>query len=155
MRKLSVNQKQHLRRFELAKEYGRRVKSDPELMAEYRDPLRRMRKKNRRIGIYQLAIKDFMNPPTIFGIRKEAPSKGEVIIHIEAWDLIRITRAGLSLVSQRGGVLEEGSMDVPDQFANFSYKVGNPAVLTPGVMVHVKIWDLPGNLVEKDFPWPS
>ncbi|MCX6244286.1 MAG: hypothetical protein NTU98_06220 [Bacteroidetes bacterium] len=67
----SGKQKIHLSRFEQAKEYARRVLADPLQRAQYEEPLRKLKKKNPNIGIYQVAIKDYMNPPKITDIGLE------------------------------------------------------------------------------------
>jgi len=66
----SENQVLHLSRFQCAKEYGRMAVADAAMSAFYQENLSRF-KRNRRafIGVYQLAIMDFMNPPVIRNVR--------------------------------------------------------------------------------------
>jgi hypothetical protein len=62
-RVLSEKQKSHLAKFEAAKSYARSILADPEKIAEYSRALLEWKKIHGKgnIGIYQLAIRDFMN----------------------------------------------------------------------------------------------
>ena len=74
-RKWSEKQEKHLSRFKCAKAYGRQVVADPQKAAFYAGHLKRWKKRRskRNIGIYQLAIMDFMHSPKIltFELRKD------------------------------------------------------------------------------------
>ena len=63
---LSDKQKAHITRFEQAKTYARQVLSDPIKTARYSDMLAALKKRSgiRNIGIYQLAIRDYMRGNT-------------------------------------------------------------------------------------------
>ena len=63
---LSDKQKAHLTRFEQAKAYARQVLSDPVQSARYGEMLAALKKRsgNQNIGIYQLAIRDYMRGNT-------------------------------------------------------------------------------------------
>ena len=60
---LSDKQKNHLNRFEQAKAYARQVMADPVESARYSEALRKLKATDGKlnIGIYQMAIKDYMN----------------------------------------------------------------------------------------------
>jgi hypothetical protein len=65
-RVLSEKQKAHLARFEQAKAYARAALADPELSKKYVAELTEWKKRhgNSSIGIWQLAIRDFMKRST-------------------------------------------------------------------------------------------
>jgi hypothetical protein len=147
-RKISKNQKQHLDRFQTAKEYGCRAKSDASLSDHYAAFLKKWKKKKKNMGIYQLAIMDFMNPPLIWKITI-ADENPELVIRIMAMDILMVAGITVKVVSPGGGVVEEGEARCICTNTEYTYPVKHPALLKPGVILYVTARDFPGNITEK------
>ena len=151
-RKWSKKQKQHLTLFDSAKGWGRKACSDPELSALYRPALEKVRRKNKYLGIYQLAIMDFLNPPEIksIAIEKRSATAGTVI-RVNVFDKVLITEVQVCLVSSKGKTLEAGDSEPVYPNLLYSYSVADPSRLSPGTIIRVRVGDLPGNVTQKDF----
>ncbi len=148
----SEKQKQHLLRFERAKEYGRQTVADPQQSAGYAVYLKRWKKKKKNIGIYQLAIMDFMNPPSIreAGPDSKIGGAGNAVI-ISARDCFRMPRVSVTLVAPDGRILEEGETGDPDYCGQYKYVIKESSLLKPGTICRVRATDIPGNVTEKEF----
>jgi hypothetical protein len=148
---LSGGQLEHIKRFERAKEYGRQVAADPARREYYAGPLRKRKKKNPYIGIYQLAIMDFMNPPEVLNIFLESTggNPGLTVI-INVTDKVRVAGADVRILSAEGNTIEDG--DAVELFLSqmFRYVVKDPLLLVKGSVIRVRVWDMPGNVTEKD-----
>jgi len=107
----SEKQKGHLSRFQQAKEYGRQVVADAQKWAIYKEPLKRWKKKKgkKHMGVYQLAIMDYMHFPEIISVQlNNCPGGADWMIRIEALDIIRVAGVAVSIVSFEGEIMEEG-----------------------------------------------
>lgn len=150
-RTFSEKQEQHLSRFQQAKEYGRQVVADGQKSAIYATALKLWKKKKRKkhMGLYQLAIMDYMHRPVIDSVVLNHCLQGAGwMIWIEASDIIQVAGVAVSIMSFDGEIMEEGlaSSDLP-----YKYVVRNPSLLRPGMILRVSAWDLPGNVIEKEF----
>ena len=146
---LSEKQKQHLSRFELAKEYARQVVADAEKSANYVRYLKKWKKnKKKNIGIYQLAISDFTHPPKIHNINCDKYN----MVNILARGEFGLVGATLSLVAPDGAILEEGNAIDDSRYRFLQYIVKDPSLLRQGVLFRARVWGMPGVISEKDFP---
>jgi hypothetical protein len=148
----SEKQEGHLSKFEQAKEYARKVKADPVLSAPYLDPLRIWKRKKKNMGLYQLAIKDFLKPPEITGLRVQTSRPLEFRIHANG--LVSIVQLKVRLLSPQGDILEEGDAETVLGNGVYSYLVADPSLVPRGTVVHITAWDLPGHFSEKIFDYP-
>ncbi|MEI7661198.1 MAG: hypothetical protein WCK34_03320 [Bacteroidota bacterium] len=147
----SERQVAHLSRFELAKEFGRRVVADPALSELYRLRLKQWKKKkSRNVGVYQMAIRDFMHPPSIPDIRFDRSVQGPVGVKIEAVAHTNITSVWVKVVLPDGRILEEGEASKPGPGIYYHYCLRYPSLLKPGVTCRVSVRDIPGNVTEKE-----
>ncbi|MCX6246702.1 MAG: hypothetical protein NTW10_03120 [Bacteroidetes bacterium] len=150
-RVLSGEQIKHLIRFKQAKEYARRVLADPLLRAQYEEPLRKWKRKKPNIGIYQLAIKDFMKPPKITGVEIERGPRGrEVTLIIQATDVIMVAGVSVCILSSSGKILEQGEATERNPQFGFQYLVKDPSLLKKDSILRVSVWDMPGIVTERD-----
>ncbi len=141
----------HFSRFELAKEYGRKVISDPALSELYRSRLKRWKKKkSKHVGVYQMAIMDFMHPPSILDIRIDRSMQGAVEVQIKANAYTNVTAVEVQVVSPGGVILEEGKASQPYPCIYYQYHIQDPSLLKPGVTCKVTVRDIPGNIAEKE-----
>ena len=150
-RTLSEKQERHLSRFQLAKEYGRQVVADAQKSAMYVEPLKRWKKKKgkKNMGIYQMAIKDYMHFPEILSVELNyCHGVAGSTIRIEAYDQFQVAGVAVSIVSPEGVIMEEGLANAG--FA-YMYVVNNSSLLQPGMILRVSAWDVPGNIAEKEF----
>jgi hypothetical protein len=150
-RVLSGEQVEHLRRFKQAMEYARRVLDDPILRAQYEKPLRKWKKKIPNIGIYQLAIMDFMNPPEIWNVAMDSSDRRKgFIVTVFASDKLRVEGVSVSILSAGGKILEQGEATEGNPQPGFQYLIKDPSLLKNGSFLRVSVWDMPGNVTEKD-----
>ena len=149
----SENQVLHLSRFQCAKEYGRRAMADAGMSAFYQEHLSGF-KRNRSafIGVYQLAIMDFMKPPVIRNVRLHNTSfSNPGVIEISTYDDFTVTRVAVQLISADGIILEEGDAVEKVGLLECLYSVRDKSTLKPGNILRVRAWGYPGNLTENDF----
>ena len=154
-RVLSEKQQKHLARFELAKKYGRMVRADAELSALYSVLLKPWKKKKKNIGIYQLAIKDFMNPPEISKIEVVVNPDGTgMIVRIKANDIIKLAGVSVSIILPGGMIAEKGeaTWNIRAEY-NYNYIFEDLSLWKQGTILVVSAWDLPGNVAQKEFPF--
>src|ERR1035437_8281267 len=151
----SEDQKGHISHFQKAKEYARMVKADPILSAPYLEPLKRLKRKKKNMGLYQLAIKDFLNPPEIIGLDKRKKLSKPFVFEIHAQDLVAIVLLRVRLLLPKGEILEEGDTETVLENGIYSYQVSNPSLLPPGTIIHITAWDIPGNSSEKIIDYPQ
>ena len=152
----SEDQKGHISHFQQAKEYARMVKADPVLSAPYLEPLRIWKRKKKNMGLYQLAIKDFLNPPEISFIeRDQTSSSNPMEFRIHANDVVAIVRLTVRLLSPQGDILEEGDTETLLENRVYSYLGADPSLVPPGTTVHITAWDIPGHFSEKIFDYPQ
>jgi len=148
-------QEKHLARFELAKKYGRMVRADAELSALYSVLLKPWKKKKKNIGIYQLAIKDFMNPPEISKIEVVVNPDGTgMIVRIKANDIIKLAGVSVSIILPGGMIAEKGeaTWNIRAEY-NYNYIFEDLSLWKQGTILVVSAWDLPGNVAQKEFPF--
>lgn len=155
-RVLSGKQAEHLSRFEQAKEYARGVWNDPDRSARYATILAGWKRKSgkKNLGIYQLAIRDFMNPPEIKEIIVEDDPGGSRLISVNAADVFEVTGVTVSILGPGGGIAEEGEAVKSDDEHEHRYLLRDPSLLRQGTLIRVTACDLPGNITTKYFDYP-
>ena len=147
----SKKQKNHLSRFELAKQYGRQVLADPCLTAHYAVYKKRWKRKLKNTGVWQLAIRDFMNPPGIWGVDLVRPGLNNAgMICIHAHDKFEIKGVRATLLAPGGNLLAEGEAILVLSLGRYVYEIQDPLLMKPGVTCRVRVWDVPGNVTEKE-----
>ena len=149
----SENQVVHLNRFQCAKEYARQALVNEEISAFYLGNLSRF-KRNRSVfvGVYQLAIMDFMKPPVIRNVRlNNASFNNPGVIEISVYDDFTVTRVAVQLISADGIILEEGDAVEKVGLLECLYCVRDKSTLKPGNILRVRAWGYPGNFTENDF----
>jgi len=147
-------QAKHHEHFESAKEYARHVVADAEKTAYYTPLLKKWKKWRRlqNVGIYQLAICDFSHPPEILRVEfKGRPGKPESRISVFAHDNFQVSGVHVSLFMPDGTWIEEGEGIVPALGYTYDYAIQHPDQFKPGSLVHIRVWDVPGNITEKYF----
>ncbi len=148
----SEKRKQHLSRFEYAKEYGRQVFADPGKSALYAPYLKTWKRKRKHIGIYQLAIRDYMHAPSIeevtFSDRRRG---GPEMVFIRAYNEFQAPHVAVSIVAPDGEILEEGEADGHQFHIHYSYRFIDRSLLKPGNTLRISAWDLPGNIAVKEY----
>ena len=151
-RKWSEKQEQHLSRFQRAKEYGRQVVADPKRSEYYAGYLKRWKKKKKNIGIYQLAVMDFMHTPEIrkFQLDKGYGRSGSTIV-VGVMDVFGVAGVFVRIVLPGGETVEEGEAAPMISGFRFGYVIRDPSLPRPGTILRVKAWDVPGNIIEKEF----
>ena len=147
----SERQTSHLNLFEAAKAYGRQVMADEAKSAFYRQYLKRWKRKKSNIGIYQLAIMDFMHPPMINRIKLDEHTGVPILLVVEAYDIFQVAGVSVALCSPSGEILEQGDACQHFSWIGFHYTVHDPSLLRPGVICRVTARDLPGNITQKEF----
>jgi hypothetical protein len=154
-RNWSPGQLAHLKRIEDAKAYARRVKDDVALSEPYLCVLKKWKKKlGPNIGVYQLAIRDFMRPPTISEIRSgHDPVSNADMLSFSVWDDFHVESVSVALLNPGGAIIEEGPAT---NSPGFGYRYHPKHILMPdyGYQVKVTVTDRPGNQVTKIFSGP-
>lgn len=154
-RRWSKRQLEHLQRIEEAKAYAREVKDDPALSEPYLRVMKKWKKKlGDNIGVYQLAIRDFMQPPSVSGIRFEYDSRSAVDkVLVRVWDDFHIASVAVAILDEDGMITEEGPAGyVP--VTGYIYLLKRPSLLTVNHTVRVIVTDRPGNQVVEIFRGP-
>ena len=148
----SEKRKQHLTRFEYAKEYGRQVFADPGKSALYVPYLKTWKRKCKHIGIYQLAIRDYMHAPSIEEVTfSDGRRGGPEMVLIRAYNEFHASRVAVSIVAPDGEILEEGEADDHLHHIHYSYRFNDRSLLKPGNTLRISVWDLPGNITIKEY----
>jgi hypothetical protein len=148
----SVKQSNHLSKFEQAKEYGRKVVADPTRTAFYAVFKKRWKRKFKHVGIYQLAIMDFMSAPSIHEIRVDSNITGGITsILVRAYDKFNVSGVGLSLIAPDGQVLESCETLPMNISGNYVCEITRASSVMPGVICQVCVRDIPGNITEKEY----
>jgi hypothetical protein len=148
----SEKQRDHLSRFQQAKEYGRKVVADPVRTAHYAVYRKKWKYKLQHTGIYQLAIMDFMNPPSIHEamVTQESGGSGKIIL-VNVWEKLEISHVVVNMIAPEGDILESGEIYKQNMLGFHVYPINNVASLKPGVICRIRVFDFPGNVTEKDY----
>jgi hypothetical protein len=138
----------------LAKEYARQVVADTEKSAHYAKYLKRWKKKKKNLGVYQLAIMDFMHPLEIHSVERSNWSHGNpnaiIILTIDQFGTKGVT---VHLIARDGSILEEGEAKQPLYSVYYEYVIKDPLLINQAGIIRVRSWGMPGIAAEKDFPW--
>jgi hypothetical protein len=144
-------QKNHLDRFEKAKEYARVAISEPELNDFYAAKAA----SKHGLGAWHLAIKDFYHPPEILKAEfREFQGKSGNEVYIEAYDIYKVTGIMVSFNSPEGIILEEGSAYEYRCDIIWRYWLKSDIELVPGLSVTIGAKDVPGNITRVILTWP-
>ena len=147
-------QVKHHQHFANAREYGRRAVADVRLTAHYASLLPNWKRKirNKNVGVYQIAICDFSHPPFICEVKLTRSHNPPVFcLSVFAGDMFKVEGAFISIFTPDGEFIEEGNAFRPDCELKFQYAIKNSGILNNGTVVRIRIWDVPGNITEKDF----
>ncbi|MCK9424052.1 MAG: hypothetical protein M0Q38_15815 [Bacteroidales bacterium] len=153
-RKWSPLQVKHLTRIEQCKEYGRYAVADAKLTEYYTPLLIKWKKKikNKRVGVYQIAICDFYHPPEIDEVKLSSEGNPSAyFISIHASDNFRVEDVSVSIFSPAGKLLDEGAAPLSKYGTTYEYCIQNPDWLNPETIARIRVSDIPGNITEKDF----
>lgn len=146
---LTASQVTHKLRFIQASRYGKRVRTNEALKSIY-TPFA-----TRKISFYALAIKDFLQPPTVQEIyvthyKGNAGDKINVLAH----DDFQITSLFLQIFDQQNTLVEEGWAVETTSNQEWEYTATTTQVLVNGYTVIATAYDLPGNkgVMEQELP---
>ncbi|MEI7662131.1 MAG: hypothetical protein WCK34_08035 [Bacteroidota bacterium] len=149
----SEKQIRHLHRFQCAKEYGREVVADEKRSALYSAVVVRWKKKKKKhIGVYQLAIMDYMHPPDIQGAEfGDLPGSTHGTIIVTAEDIFLPPRVTVSIVLADGSLAESGEAQRHHPWDQYQYVVFHPDLVHTGTTIRVSARDNAGNVTETEF----
>ena len=117
-------------------------------------PLYKERGKQRLLNYRQMAIGDFMNPPTLHGVRfaDYTPAGGGPLL-IDARDDFEVVRVHVVLRNPDGVTLSEG-----DATLRGMWLYPAPAVSPggkPAARIEITAYDRPGNVATMTYPVPD
>ena len=145
-RKVSPAQKAHLNKFELAKEYARKLKDRPELKAAYQT------RASGNKAAYHVAIGDFMNSPKIERIDVHSyHGRAGDTIRIRATDDFQVTRVQLTVLAPDGTLVEEGDAVLQANGVDWIYAATIRFAPIKGCRIKASAMDRPGNVGEMEF----
>ena len=130
-RKFSKGQKQHQRRFQEAVAYAREAAKTQPIYAELA--------KGTIKSAYNFALSDWFNPPVIDAIERR-----DGRIRVQASDNVMVTRVQVTVLDEKGKVLEKGNAVKAD--GNWWEYVTNA-----NGKVIAEAWDLAGNMERREY----
>jgi len=154
-REWSENQKAHLERMDKAKKWGLEVTRSAELTAYYTPLLDSWiaRTGKNTVGVYQMAIKDYMNPPTIVHEKFSQDENGDILFTFNAYDEFRIVKVMITLMNQENEIVAEMEPRLNDLDLCYEYRFHlNPA--NTGWKLILRVFDFPGNITTREYPLP-
>ncbi len=152
-RKPSQKQEEHHHRFVLAREYAREVVADPGRSEPYKAILVRLKRKRKlNIGVYQLAIRDYMNPPVVFGaLLDHDGGDSRYTVVVETNDIYGIARVEVTFSAPGGQRRETGEAEVMLYGLTYRYVIRDISLVLPGTKCSIRAFGIPGSAMEKDF----
>jgi hypothetical protein len=138
----------HQGRFAQASAYAGRVLAQPEEKAVYEAAAR-----GTGLSAQNLAIRDFMNPPTLEDIDSSAyTGNAGQTIRVKATDDFEIVRLTITIRDESGTALEEGAAVASGEPATWQYLTQR--VITPSriIVIEATAWDRPGNSAVRNTP---
>jgi hypothetical protein len=147
----SIAQKEHLSRFEKAKEYARKAISDPVLNEIYAKKAAR----KHGLGAWHLAISDYCHPAEINSVNfSDCRGKTGDEIIITVFDKYEVTGMKIVITSPVGMLLEEGAAKRPLFDFRWKYTLKSEIELVPDLKITISVTDLPGNITSENLVFP-